>query len=320
MATIRWGVLGTGAIAHQFTQDMNFVENGRVVAVGSRRLETASSFASQYGIGRHHGSYEALCADAEVDAVYIATPHSLHLDNARAAFAEGKAVLCEKPLTPSLEESEAMIAAAEASRKPLMEAMWTYFLPAVLQARTWFQEGRIGELRHIQADFGFPVDFNPKSRLYAPELAGGAILDMGIYPIAFAWLVRPQPPATIQVVGRRAPTGVDDDVAMLFDYGDCTATLTTSFRSKLKNVGRIVGDKGFIELPDFWRAREAHLFIESECVESFNDGRSSHGLCYETFAFGEDVLANRQESVTVPWSTTLAFQKVMSRVLQAVPQ
>ena len=320
MSTVRWGVLGTGAIAHQFVQDMPFVDNGTVAAVGSRRTETAAAFAEQYGIGRVHSSYEALCADAEVDAIYIATPHSHHLENARMAFAGGKAVLCEKPIAPSLDETDAMIAAAKAADLPLMEAMWTYFLPAVRRARAWFDDGRIGQLRHIQADFGFHVPFDPKSRLFAPELAGGAMLDVGIYPIALAWLFATRSPERVQAVGRRAASGVDDDVAMLFDYGDCTATLLASFRSPLKNTARIVGTEGYIELPEFWRARQAELYVNNEPVDTFRDERTSHGLCYETESFGGDVLAGRKESATVSWSTTRVFQEHIDRVLRAMAQ
>ena len=320
MTAIRWGVLGTGKIAHQFAQDMEFVNNGRLVAVGSRRADTAQAFASQYGIEHVHDSYEALCAAPSVDAVYVATPHNLHLDNARTAFAHGKAVLCEKPLTPNVDETEAMFTAAEAAQAPLMEAMWTYFLPAVQQARRWYEDGRIGELRHIQADFGFNVNFDPKSRLFAPELAGGAMLDIGIYPLALTWLFMARDPVRVQVVGRRAPTGVDDDVAMLLEFDGCTAMLAASFRCKFKNVARVVGTDGFIELPDFWRASEAHLFANGEQVDAFRDGRTSNGLCYETSSFGDDVLAGRKESAIVPWSTTRALQKHIDRVLQAVPR
>ncbi len=317
MDVVRWGVIGTGAIARAFADDLKHVSNGVLSAVGSRHTETAQAFAGEFGASRWHGTYDALCADPGVDAVYVATPHNLHLDNARSAFEGGKAVLCEKPLTPTFGEAEAMIAAARSSGRPLMEALWTYFLPALVRARAWVQDGRIGEIRHIKADFGYPMRFDPTSRLYAPELAGGALLDMGIYPIALAWFFLERDPQVVHAVARKAATGVDDDLVMMFDYGDCTATLGTSFRCKLKNAAYVIGTDGFVEIPDFWRAKEAHLYAGDTRVDSFDDRRPSHGLCFETKAFGADILAGRQQSSQMPWSASLALQRHMSRTREA---
>ena len=319
MAIIRWGILGTGAIAHKFASDMQYVGNGEIVAVGSRRRDTAAAFANTHGVSRSHGSYEALCADDEVDAIYVATPHSMHLPNGQAALEHGKAVLCEKPITTSSSEAQALIATAATRGRPLMEAMWTYFLPALQAARGWVEGGRIGRIRHIRADFGFSVAVDPASRLFDPALGGGAILDIGIYPIALAWYFLARDPVEIRVVGRRTSTGVDDDATMLFDFGEVTATLTTSFRCKLVNSAQIIGTEGIVLIPDFWQATEAELWVDGQTVERFKDPRAGFGLHYETESFGEDILAGRQQSSVVGWNTSLALQRLMERVRAEIP-
>ncbi len=177
------------------------------------------AFAERHQIPRAHAGYDALIADPQVDAVYVATPHTLHLAHSAAALRAGKAVLCEKPLTTSLTECEALVDIARRSGSYLMEGMWTYFLPAIQVARRWVAEGRIGRIRHIKADFGYPLlPFDATRREYDATLAGGCLLEMGIYPIALAWLFLEQDPTSVQVVARHAPNGVEDDVAMLFEY------------------------------------------------------------------------------------------------------
>jgi len=310
----RWGIAGTGAIARQFAADLEHVRNGSLVAVGSRSLERASAFARQHDVPHAHGSYEALFADAHVDAIYVATPHSHHLTHAQGALAEGKAVLCEKPLTPTLDEAQTLIEAAKEADRLLVEGLWTYFLPATQQALAWVEEGRIGELRHVRCDFGYPQRFDPRSRLYDPALAGGALLDLGIYPIAMAWRALPQEPDAVHVVARTAPPGVDDDVVMVFDYPDAVATLGASFRCKLPNALHLVGTEGTVVVPDHWRAPSCARFELDALVESMTDPRQSIGLCFEAEAFGEDLMAGRRESRVVPWSTSLAFQRLLQRV------
>lgn len=310
MRKIRWGLLSTARIAHQFADDFAFVENGTLAAVASRSAATAKDFAAKHDIPVAYPSYEQLYKDPDIDAIYIATPHSLHCENATDALRAGKAVLCEKPLAISVGEIDALAAVVAETGGYLMEAMWTWFLPAIRQAVDWFNAGEIGELQHIKSDFGYPMlPYSPERREYNVELGGGVVPDMGIYPIAIAYLFTRSHPLSIDVVARNAPNGVEDDVIALFNYADYAATLSSSFRCKLPNQTHVIGDKGHIVIPNFWCARECHLYRADEKVDSFVDNRRSHGYDYETTAVGNDLLAGRRESQTVPLAVSRIFQE-----------
>ena len=318
-AVIKWGIAGTGRIAQQFAQDFEHVPNGQLVAVSSRSQNSADEFASKFGIAAAHAGYEHLLADPEVDAVYIASPHSCHYQNTADAIAAGKHVLCEKPFTINPQQCLDLIALAEKSDVFMMEAMWTYFLPAIHKAQQWVKQGRIGKLRQIKADFGYPqLPFDPKRREYDADLAGGCLLEMGIYPVALADLFMQQDPVDMQVLAHMAPNGVEDDVAMLFDYGDqadgAVAVLSTSYRARLPNVACIIGEEGYIEIPDFFKASECSLYELDTRLDHFEDGRESIGLNYEAIAAGEDINTGRQQNELVPWSTTLRFQQHMAAI------
>ena len=318
---VRWGIAGTGRISQQFAQDFAFVPNGEIVAVSSRSQQSADTFAQEYGIDRAHAGYQNLLSDPEVDAVYIASPHTLHYQDTVDAIQAGKHVLCEKPFTTNPDESRRVFDIAGQSSLFVMEAMWTFFLPAILKAQEWLEQGRIGKLRQIKADFGYPqLPFDPDRREYNVAFAGGCLLEMGIYPVSLALLFMQHDPVGIQTTVHMAPNGVEDDVVMLFDYADntegATATLATSFRSKLQNWAYIIGEEGYIAIPNFWRANECSLYHLDTRVEHFDDGRQSLGLNYETIAAAEDILAGRQQNKTMPWSNTIRFQEHMQRVKQ----
>lgn len=314
MATkkVRWGIIGAGRIAGSFARDIRFVRRAEIVAVASRSLDNATEFARRHDIDRAYGGYETLLADPTVDAVYVATPHAQHLANASAALQAGKAVLCEKPLTLNPPECRMLMEVAGETGGYLMEGMWTYFLPAIQKAVAWVRAGRIGRIRHVQADFGYPqLPYDPARREYDAMLGGGCLLEMGIYPVAFAWLLQQTDPEEIRTLARYAPNGVEDDLVMLWRYPDSTATLGTSFRCKLRNWAYVIGDEGYIAIPDFWRAGEAMHYRLDECVEHFRDGRGSLGFDYEISAVVEDLLAGRRESLVMPLSVSLKFQEHM---------
>ena len=315
---MRWGLLATGSICRQFAGDLTHVPGAQLQAVASRDATRASLFAQNYGFARSHGSYEDLLADPDIDIVYIGTPHSEHLANASDAMRAGKHVLCEKPLTVTPDETRALMQVQKETGCYLMEAMWTWFLPAILKAQQWIAEGRIGELRHIKADFGYPQHFDPKGRMYNPDLAGGCLLDMGVYPIALAWLIQKSTPTAITVSGRRARSGVDDDFIAIFDYAGHTATLGSSFRCKLQNWAYLIGTDGYIAIPDFWRAKEAMLFELDTCVEHFKDNRLHQGFAFEAIAAQEDIATGKRQSIVVSLDDSLAIQELMEAVRQAI--
>lgn len=313
-AKIRWGILATGRIADWFVSDFGAVANGEVVAVASRTQAKADAFARRHGVARAYGDYGELLANPDVDVVYIATPHTAHLINATDALRAGKAVLCEKPLTVTPDECRTLIAAVEETGGYLMEAMWTYFLPAIRRAQAWVAAGRIGRIRHIKADFGYPLPYAPDRREYDADLGGGALLEMGIYPVALAWLFLRRDPETIQVTARTAPNGVEDDVVAVFDYGDCMASLATSFRCKLQNWAYIIGEEGYIAIPDFWRARTCYLYRLDERIDAFTDGRADQGFSFEAVAVGDDLLTGKRQSDVVSLADSLKFQEHVARI------
>ena len=282
---------------------------------GSARQKTAAeAFAAEYGIATAYGGYEALYADAGVDAIYVATPHTLHLKNAGDALRAGKAVLCEKPITINAAECEQLIRIANESGSYLMEAMWTWFLPAVRTAKDWVNAGRIGKVIRVQSDFGYPLPYSETLREYDATLGGGCLLEMGVYPVAFAALFADSEPETVQVVSRHAPNGVEDDVVATFNYADSLATIGTSFRAKLRNWAYIVGEDGYIAIPDFWRANECQLWVLDEQVDRFDDRRTTNGFDYQIRAVNDDLIAGRTQSETMPLASSLQIQRHMDLI------
>lgn len=311
---VRWGLLSAANITNTFAQDLTFAANAEIVAVAARKLAPARDFAAKYNIARAYEGYDALFDDPDVDAIYVATPHTLHCEHAAAALEAGKAVLCEKPVTVSAEECRSLISTAGRSGSYLMEGMWTWFLPAIRAARQWLDAGRIGELLHIKADFGYPAEYAADSRRYDVRLGGGCLLEMGIYPVAIARFFANRDPRDVQVMSHHAPNGVEDDVAMLFEYEGLLATLATSYRCKLPNFAYIVGSEGWIVIPDFWRARECQLFELDTLVDSFTDDRQGSGFEFQIREVCDDILQGRRQSAVVPHSASLALQQDMDRV------
>jgi predicted dehydrogenase len=311
---VRWGVIGAGRIAHQFAADFTHVSNAELVAVAARDRSRAREFAKRWSIPAAHAGYQSLYEADDVDAIYIATPHTLHFEQATAALRAGKAVFCEKPITVSADQCRQLIAEAARQQRYLAEAMWTLFLPAIRQAQAWVAEGRIGTLTQISADFGYPMPYSPDGRAYDPALGGGVLLDMGIYPITIALQFFSDDPQSMHATAHFAENGVDDHVSMLWDFGTASAALTTSFRSKLPNVACIIGTEGYVRIPDFWRARECELFRLDERIDHYYDGRKGGGFEFEIQSVSEDIAAGRLSSALVPLQTSLRTQTIMDRI------
>lgn len=314
MDTVRWGIVGAGRIANTFARDMPSTKSGVLHAVAARSGDSAQEFAACHDVHTAYEGYGPLYADPDIDAIYIATPHNLHLQHASYALRAGKAVLCEKPITTSADECQALIEVARESGSYLMEAMWTWFLPAIREAKRWVDAGRIGRIVQIKADFGYPFEYSPTRREYNAKLAGGCLLEMGVYPVALAALFSGQDPQEISVVSRHAPNGVEDDVAAIFNYRDFVATLGTSFRAKLQNAAYIVGDEAYVAIPNFFRANECQLWVLDEMVDRFDDGRTSRGFDYQIEAVNQDLIGLRKESAIMPLSESLRVQRHMDEM------
>lgn len=316
MKKIRWGIIGTGNIAHSFARDFEYSTNGTLYAVASRSLDKAIAFSSKYHIKQTYGSYKELYDDPNIDVVYIATPNNFHLKNASDALNCQKAVLCEKPITVNPKECKQLIKVAKSSDTYLMEAIWTYFLPPILTAKKWVKEGRIGRVQEIKAAFGIKAKYDPEGRLFNPDLGGGALLDIGIYPIALAWLVYAQMPVQIAVTSKMAKTGVDQEETMIFTYeSGAMANLTTSLVCKMQNEAIIIGEHGYISIPDFFMAKDCLLYNnKDEIIESFNDTRKSVGYNFEIDSVNQDLLSGKKQSEIVPLATSLKLQEIISSV------
>lgn len=311
---LRWGIISTGRIAEKFCQDMAFVSNGELSAVAARNLSDAQNFAKTFSIGTAYEGYQTLFDDPRIDVVYIATPHNFHYEQTKAALTAGKSVLCEKPMTISPEECEELQALAKEKNVFLMEAMWTYFLPAVQKAKEWVADGRIGDIKHIKADFGYNVPYDNGGRMYNPELAGGCLLDMGIYPLAIAQYFNSAPLSDIQIKVQKAATGVDDDLVILAKANDVTLSLATSFKCRLQNAALIIGDKGYICIPNFWRANSCQLYQTDTLLMNFEDGSAGLGYCFEAEAVAEAIFAGQLEHEMAPHSLSLSLQQQMSEI------
>ncbi|QHJ13026.1 scyllo-inositol 2-dehydrogenase (NADP(+)) IolU [Paraglaciecola mesophila] len=312
---VRWGVLGAGRIAHTFCKDIQHTQFAELRAVASRTLEDAQNFAKTYNIPDALEGYHALYQHPHVDAIYIATPHNFHFEQASAALNAGKHVLCEKPITVTPEQCQALIAIARNKDCFLMEGMWSYFLPAIMKAKEWVDRGRIGKIVHIKADFGYPVKFVEGDRMYDPALAGGCLLDMGIYTLAIAQYFINQLPDLSLVSHKLAKTGVEDDLTLIAQYPDATATLACSFRAKLQNSAYIIGENGYIDIPNFWRADRCSLFQLDEKVEEFIENREGSGFEFQIDAASQCILDGEKEARLMPLSTSLLLQQQMHDIL-----
>jgi predicted dehydrogenase len=316
---LHWGILGTGRIANTFASDIKHVKNAKLYGVGARHLASAETFAAKYSIEAAYGSYAALLADPKVDAIYIATPHTLHKEQAIAAMLAGKHVLCEKPATVTLNELEQVIEVAKKEQRYFMEGMWSYFLPVLGKAQSWIKAGRIGKLIHVKADFGYPLPYCPDLREYDNRLGGGCLLEMGIYPIAMAWLFLGQDPDQQSVLFHAADNGVEDDVVILNQYHkqSASAQLATSFRCKLPNYLYLIGDEGYIAIPDYWAAKEAKLYKLETCVDHFSAPRPCSGFSYQIDHVSHEILTGQLQPQKVTWTASRAFQRQIAAIKAA---
>ena len=216
--TIAWGIVGLGSIARTFASDLALIPGASLQAVASRDLQKARSFASEFGAARPYGSYAELFADREVAVVYIASPHSFHYEHTRAALQAGKHVLCEKPMGINAREVKDLTGMAQKKGLFLMEALWSRFNPSIQEAYHMVRQGKLGPLSYLRADFAFPaLDRDPKGRLLNPALAGGSLLDIGIYPVFLAYLLLGVP-TDFRVLAHFHETGVEKQIGLLFEY------------------------------------------------------------------------------------------------------
>ncbi len=315
--TVRWGIAATGKMAESFVPDFEQVPGAEVVAVGSRREESARAFAQAHGIARAHGSYRALVDDPEVDVVYIATPHPQHRALAVAAIEAGKAVLVEKSFTATLAGAREVVDLARARGVFCMEAMWTRFQPAVVRARELVAAGEIGELLMVQADLGAHRAFDPEDRLFARELGGGAILDVGVYVVSIAQHFLGDPDR-VTATGTSFPNGADASVGLLLSYDDGrSASLVASLQSESGGRAVVFGDKGSIEIaPRFHHADTLLVRRNGQAVEEIVLPARGRGYSHEIDEVGRCLAARLTESDVMSLDDTLSVLGVLQEALE----
>ncbi|MDB5538517.1 MAG: Gfo/Idh/MocA family oxidoreductase [Devosia sp.] len=312
---VRWGILATGWIAELFAKDLN-MHGHTVAAVGSRSQASADRFAAQFGIPKAHPSYEALCADPEVDAIYVATPHPMHAENAKLALANGKHVLIEKAFTVNAREAQEIVDLAASKGLVVLEAMWTRFLPHMLRIREIVASGVLGEIRSVIADHTQDLPDDPAHRLNALELGGGALLDLGIYPISFTFDVLGAP-KTIVATARFKATGADGNIATMFTYDSGAIALTLSSSDTAgRNIATIHGTDGRIEIDKVWYAPTSFRRYDSTgaVVETYTSSVTGRGMQYQAAELERLVAAGETAGAILPPSESVAIMACMDTI------
>ncbi|MGO1234835.1 MAG: Gfo/Idh/MocA family protein [Microbacterium gubbeenense] len=304
--TLRWGILATGGIARKFTSDL-ITAGLTVAAAGSRTQESADRFAGEFGILAAHGSYAALAEDPGVDAIYIATPHPQHVEAARLALAGGKHVLIEKPITLTGFEAAEIRDLAEARGLVAMEAMWTRYVPMMARIREILAAGTIGEVRAVSADHTQSISTDPAHRLNALELGGGALLDLGVYPISFVWDVLGAP-TTIQASGRIGETGADTEVATVMTHASgAVSTTMSSSRGAGPNTAHIVGSRARIDIDRTWYNQTTFTVTSSDgsVIERYEEAIDGRGMQFQALALENAVATGVAPLLSIDESTEI---------------
>ncbi len=310
---MNWGLIGFGGIAPKFLASLEHVRGQKIYAIASK--SNFDNIQLKYPQAKAYRSYEELLADPKVDVVYISTTHNFHLQNTLDAFAAGKHVLCEKPLGVNADECRQMIEAAKKSGLFLMEAIWTRFLPAYREAMKLVAKGEIGDPEMVSADFGFQGNASFDGRLFNPDLAGGSVLDVGIYPISFALDVFGRSPETVKSIIRRSKTGVDASTSMLLDFGGGKhAKLYSSVITETLQEGLIYGSRGIIRLSRFFRAQNFQV-IQGGKGEKRRIPFEHTGYYHEIVEADLCIKSGLKESPIMPWGDSLRIAETMDRVL-----
>ena len=319
MSSIRWGVIGTGGIASAFVEDLRLLPDAVVVAVGSRQAPSADAFAREHDVPKAHPSYAELVADEDVDVVYVSTIHPGHHDAAMLAIEAGKAVLLEKPFTMDAAEAQSLVDAARARGVFLMEAMWARFVPHMVRVRELLAAGALGDVRLVIADHcqWFPDD--PTHRLLAPDLGGGALLDLGIYPVSFASMVLGEP-AAVTAVSTAAVTGVDATTSLLMQHdGGAQAVLTTTLSAVGPNRAAVVGTDARLEIDSVFYAPSSFTLTRRDgSIERFEQPHDGLGLRHEAAEVMTCVRDGRLESDVMPLDESVAIMRTMDEVRRQI--
>ncbi len=313
MKKIKWGIFGTGSIAKTFAEALGGIGSEKY-AIASRSEEKARTFGERYGFTKSYGSYEQLAADPETDIIYIATPMSSHYDDTMLCLRRGKSVLCEKSAAVNYGELDDMLTLAREKRLFFMEAMWMKCRPSYIRAKQWALSGRIGKIKEVRGDFSNIVPFDKESRLFRADLGGGALLDLGVYPISLAADILGNYPCEIKSSAYFGETGVDLTNAVLMKYpGNSYAAVSSSFCSAAGNAASVTGTKGFIIFDGgfVWSTSVSLYDTNGELLERFTYENEVNGYEYEIKEAESCLERGLTESPLIPHSSTEGVMKIM---------
>ncbi|WP_321827038.1 Gfo/Idh/MocA family protein [Maribacter dokdonensis] len=311
---IKWGIVGAGNIAHSFSKDLALVDGGQLVSVASRSLEKARTFAKEYGAPNAFGSYEELFHSNTVDIIYLATPHTSHADLSIAAMKAGNAVLCEKPLGVNALEVQAMVAAAKENNVFLMEALWSRFNPTIKKVKELVDNGTIGDIGYLHSDFAFyALDRDENGRLLNPDLAGGSLLDIGIYPIFLAYLLLGMP-KDIKATANFYKTGVEVQCSMILNYDNAQAILYSGLNSNSEKKSEIAGSKGTIFIHPRWHETTGFTLEKDGEVVSNELGKRGKGYVHEIEEVHDCLNSGKKESALWSHQNSLDLITIMDTV------
>lgn len=312
---LRWGILGTGGIARTFTSDLLLTDHV-VTAVGSRTHESAAAFAAEFGIAGVHSSYEALVADDDVDIVYVATPHTRHHGDAKLALAAGKHALVEKPFTINAAEARDLAEFAAARELLVLEAMWTRWLPHMVRLKQLVDGGAIGDLRSVLADHTQRLSDDPADRMNALELGGGALLDLGVYPVSFASQLLGVP-ESVEATATFKETGADAETGILLHCaGGRTATLYTASTTAGPNVATVIGRDGWITVDSVWYTATSFKVydVDGRLVDRFEGRVAGRGMQFQAEEAERLIAIGRITGDVLPISETISIMETLDRV------
>jgi len=311
---MHWGIIGLGNIARSFAADLALVPGARLQAVASRDLQKAESFASEFRATRAYGSYAALFADPEVSVVYIASPHSFHKEHTRAALEAGKHVLCEKPMGINAREVADLTSLAQKKGLFLMEALWSRFNPSIREVYQMVRKGELGPLSYLRADFAFPaLDRDPGGRLLNPHLAGGSLLDIGIYPVFLAYLLLGVP-RDFRVLAHFHETGVEKQIALLLEYPDALAVLYSGLSSHSEMKAEISCRDGSIFLNPRWHQAASYTVQREDEIRTLKHPLKGYGYTYEIEEVHACLNAGKTQSDLWSWADSSALHTLLDKI------
>lgn len=311
-----WGILAPGNIAEKFAESVSSMNDTVIKAIGSRTREKAEVFAEKWSVERAYGSYRELVNDPDVHAVYISSPHRFHSGHILLALEAGKHVLCEKPITVNASELKSLIKVAGEKKLFLMEAMWSRFIPTYQKLKKeWLADGRLGRIKRIEADFSFSAQYDPHSRLFDPELAGGALLDVGIYPLTLAYWIMGRKPDRMSSLCGKAETGVDSSgtVLLQWDTGE-TAVLNMGVDVRGPRSAVILGTEGMIEMPMPFYGGEKIIFRNEKGEDIFEKKHIKNGFDYQIKEVIRCVREGLIQSPDHPWSGNIEVMEIMDEI------